>query len=324
MSDTTMPTTCRQELLAGHTLAMRCGTLALRFLDRARAAEPGTMDLRANLEALRMGGLASRLMEGVGRIVPRLHGVPLTAIVPGCGTQNAGLSRMGPEAGRPGPSAPRLHAARGQRRGTLKNGNPCGDYLQAPRCGARTRAGCPCRQPAMPNGRCRLHGGLSTGPRTPEGRRRAQTARLAHGYRSAALIGLRSRAVHAARRLRALTAPARSAGHGVHRPDSSVGASGARPLSSPTMSASIESGTNHPSACAARPYDPFDRPDSVNRRDAEAQRICRGAMFEPLPARAARHQSFSASLRLCGESFAGHGVDRSFRDPLRSSAAALA
>ncbi|MDF2972517.1 MAG: hypothetical protein K0R61_2967 [Microvirga sp.] len=27
----------------------------------------------------------------------------------------------------------------------------------------------PCCQPAMPNGRCRLHGGLSTGPRTPEG-----------------------------------------------------------------------------------------------------------------------------------------------------------
>jgi hypothetical protein len=31
------------------------------------------------------------------------------------------------------------------------------------RCGARTRSGSRCRSPAMPNGRCRLHGGLSPG-----------------------------------------------------------------------------------------------------------------------------------------------------------------
>jgi len=28
-------------------------------------------------------------------------------------------------------------------------------------CGARTRAGGKCKQPAMPNGKCRLHGGKS-------------------------------------------------------------------------------------------------------------------------------------------------------------------
>src|SRR2546430_15095055 len=39
----------------------------------------------------------------------------------------------------------------------------------APRCGARSkRTGKPCRGAAMPNGRCKLHGGKSTGPRTPE------------------------------------------------------------------------------------------------------------------------------------------------------------
>ncbi len=37
------------------------------------------------------------------------------------------------------------------------------------RCGAKTRRGTPCLAPAMKNGRCRLHGGKSTGPRTPEG-----------------------------------------------------------------------------------------------------------------------------------------------------------
>jgi hypothetical protein len=40
----------------------------------------------------------------------------------------------------------------------------------APRCGARSkRTGKPCRAAAMPNGRCTVHGGKSTGPRTPEG-----------------------------------------------------------------------------------------------------------------------------------------------------------
>ena len=43
----------------------------------------------------------------------------------------------------------------------------------ATRCGAMTRKGTPCRCKGMKNGRCRLHGGMSTGPRTPEGRLRA-------------------------------------------------------------------------------------------------------------------------------------------------------
>jgi hypothetical protein len=70
------------------------------------------------------------------------------------------------------------------RRGKLKNGNPSGDLSKAPRCGARTRRGTACRAPAMPNGRCRLHGGLSTGPRTPEGLERSRRARWRHGFYS--------------------------------------------------------------------------------------------------------------------------------------------
>lgn len=31
------------------------------------------------------------------------------------------------------------------------------------RCRARTRAGTPCQSPAMPNARCRMHGGKSPG-----------------------------------------------------------------------------------------------------------------------------------------------------------------
>ena len=42
------------------------------------------------------------------------------------------------------------------------------------RCGARTRAGTPCnRTDRGAGGRCKLHGGMSTGPRTDKGKERA-------------------------------------------------------------------------------------------------------------------------------------------------------
>ena len=66
-------------------------------------------------------------------------------------------------------------------RGTLRNGNPGGDPNTAPRCGARTRSGCACRAPAMQNGRCRMHGGKSTGPRTAAGMARMIAAKTTHG-----------------------------------------------------------------------------------------------------------------------------------------------
>jgi hypothetical protein len=52
------------------------------------------------------------------------------------------------------------------------------------KCGAKARTNHhqPCRLSAMANGRCRLHGGLSTGPRTEEGKFRAHQAVLKHGY----------------------------------------------------------------------------------------------------------------------------------------------
>jgi hypothetical protein len=55
----------------------------------------------------------------------------------------------------------------------------------SPRCGARTRAATPCKGPAMASGRCRMHGGASTGPRTPEGLQRIVRARTIHGSYSA-------------------------------------------------------------------------------------------------------------------------------------------
>jgi hypothetical protein len=81
---------------------------------------------------------------------------------------------------------------REQRRGWLKNGNPPGDFTAAPRCGAKNRRGLPCQCPAMANGRCRLHGGLSTGPKTPEGIERIRRAVTKHGNYSKEAMAARA------------------------------------------------------------------------------------------------------------------------------------
>ena len=55
------------------------------------------------------------------------------------------------------------------------------------RCGAKTRAGGACQNPTIKDrSRCKLHGGLSTGPRTPAGKARVIAANTKHGRRSKA------------------------------------------------------------------------------------------------------------------------------------------
>jgi ABC-type amino acid transport substrate-binding protein len=53
------------------------------------------------------------------------------------------------------------------------------------RCGARTRSGSRCRSAAMPNGRCRMHGGMSPG--APKGNKNA----FKHGHYTAEAIATR-------------------------------------------------------------------------------------------------------------------------------------
>ncbi len=79
------------------------------------------------------------------------------------------------------------------RRGCLLNGNPPGDPAKAPRCGAKTRRSTAFSAPAMANGRCRLHGGPSTGPRTLAGLERSRRARWKHGFYSRAAKDERAR-----------------------------------------------------------------------------------------------------------------------------------
>lgn len=62
-------------------------------------------------------------------------------------------------------------------------------------CGAHARStGAPCRAKALPNGRCKLHGGMSTGPKTLEGRQAigaATRARMSNGQLQKAIEGRR-------------------------------------------------------------------------------------------------------------------------------------
>ena len=49
--------------------------------------------------------------------------------------------------------------------------DPFPDILRGLTCGARTRAGTPCKRIDLyRSGRCKYHGGMSTGPRSAEGK----------------------------------------------------------------------------------------------------------------------------------------------------------
>ena len=57
-----------------------------------------------------------------------------------------------------------------------------GPLWDGKRCGAKTRAGHPCKKAALKGReRCRNHGGASTGPRTEAGRARIAAAQTTHG-----------------------------------------------------------------------------------------------------------------------------------------------
>ena len=57
------------------------------------------------------------------------------------------------------------------------------------RCGAKTRRGTPCQRPAKKrNGRCRLHGGASTGPKTKEGLAKISAANMTNGQHTKEMI----------------------------------------------------------------------------------------------------------------------------------------
>ena len=71
------------------------------------------------------------------------------------------------------------------------------------RCGAKTRQGLPCKRPANKrSGRCRLHGGQSTGPKTAEGRAKIAAANTTTGQHTKAMIARRKEDAKIAKGLR--------------------------------------------------------------------------------------------------------------------------
>ena len=71
-------------------------------------------------------------------------------------------------------------------------------------CGAKTRAGTPCKNPAATGkARCRLHGGRSTGARTPEGRAKLRALHLKHGRSTTAAKAEAKRRAAVGREIRA-------------------------------------------------------------------------------------------------------------------------
>ena len=62
------------------------------------------------------------------------------------------------------------------------------------KCLAKTRLGTKCQKPPLKGKkRCRLHGGLSSGPRTAEGRARIAAAHFRHGRRSKKFVEARAK-----------------------------------------------------------------------------------------------------------------------------------
>lgn len=68
--------------------------------------------------------------------------------------------------------------------------------IRALSCGARTRKDVPCKRTDLgPSGRCRFHGGASTGPRTEAGIERARANLSLRWDRPSLLVGDRLREI---------------------------------------------------------------------------------------------------------------------------------
>jgi hypothetical protein len=78
---------------------------------------------------------------------------------------------------------------------------------RAPRCGARTRTGDPCKSPAVSGRRrCRMHGGTNFGPNTPAGMAMSALSTWKHGRRSREAVAARKAGAAAMREMRRLLA----------------------------------------------------------------------------------------------------------------------
>ena len=79
-----------------------------------------------------------------------------------------------------------MQPVRGPVGNVLKGGTIGGDPTSSPRCGARTRAGTACLGPALKGKRrCRMHGGASSGPKSPHAKHGGYSKALQQALRQA-------------------------------------------------------------------------------------------------------------------------------------------
>jgi len=79
-----------------------------------------------------------------------------------------------------------------------------GPNWQGQRCEARTRKGTPCQRPGTKkNGRCKLHGSRSTGPKTEDGSARLTASKTIHGRSSKAARAKAKERAEVSRQVRA-------------------------------------------------------------------------------------------------------------------------
>ena len=302
---------------------MRAASKARAYIERI---DPQAEEPRFDREAVRMSGIVARMMEryrlGLLALL-KVKGPAKQVVLVKWGEEEPALTRhtrlareardrgagggdgsgggddsdggSPPPNGSPDGLAPPAGPAPAAGLGRLRNGNPAGDFTRAPRCGARTRAGASCRQPSMPNCRCRLHGGRSTGPRTEAGLARARSARLRHGADTREMIALRAAASRCSRRIDRLLRAARGrpAWHGVDPTDcpSPLGTTMGFPAASPA--GTVPSQYVHPALrspgaalrAAGRKMEP--RMDTEERRRAnpagDDAADCRRPLLRPRP-----------------------------------------
>ena len=139
------------QLIAAHNAAMEC-------YRRAMLAEQTFEGRRENLsQANKLSRSCAVLVEALNRHRGKgQQKVTVEHVTVNAGGQAIVGSVQPPGGGAPSQTEERPHAI---------------PMHRAPQCGARTRSASSCRAPAMRNGRCRLHGGKSTGP--PKGNKNA-------------------------------------------------------------------------------------------------------------------------------------------------------
>ena len=182
--------------------------------------------------------------------------------------------------------------------GTSGSGRPRGNPNLAPGepargldpRGAKTRAGLGCQAPGMANGRCRIHGGASTGPRTAKGFSRLAAAHTTDGTYTAAnwirdryfrVLACRVRVFYAAKLLRAYLPPALAARLATTPPEFMPPVHYSNTLKTETTTKTLRSGGRDPGGTPCGSSMAWPRPGLRRRAEELAAARAERAVLAP-------------------------------------------